>query len=297
MKKSKKTKVIAFAGGATLALAILIVASAPSNSPIHGIYKVFASPVSVVQDAFSSWGRKLKSGFHMLADADEISGEMDRLREENAALNDAARQNEILKRENQELKDMLDFQEKYTEFDTVGAEIIAGDISEMFHSFTINCGTSDGIKKGSFVVTSEGLAGVVQTAGPISSKVISIVDEQNKIIARTLENNEMLRVTGTYDDGGSYLRVDRILENSEIHIGDTLVTSNSGAIYPYGIKIGTITEIGVSEASGMRYAIAEPAVNLRTVSRVFVMTPKKDASDILNTPESSENTGEPSDGE
>ena len=66
-------------------------------------------------------------------------------------------------------------------------------------------------------------------------------------------------------------------------MGDTLVTSNSGDIYPYGIKVGVITEIGVNEASGTRYAIAEPAVNLRTVSRVFVMTPKKDASDILNS--------------
>jgi rod shape-determining protein MreC len=275
---------IAIVCGITLLFVILIAASAPSGSPIHGIYKVFASPVSVVQNAFSSLGHKVKSGFTLLFHADSVNEELEQLREENAALNDAAMKNQILERENEELKGMLDFQKKYTEFNVVGAEIIAGDVSEMFHTFTINCGTSDGIEEGSFVVTAQGLAGVVHTAGPISSKVISIVDEQNKIIARTMENNEMLRVTGTYaDEGGSYLKVDRILDNAEIHVGDTLVTSNSGDIYPYGIKVGVITEIGVNEASGTRYAIAEPAVNLRTVSRVFVMTPKKDASDILNS--------------
>lgn len=283
MKKSKKTKMIAIVCGVTLLLVVLIAASAPSGSPIHGIYKVFASPVSVVQNAFSSLGHKVKSGFTMLFHADSVNEELEQLREENAALNDAAMKNQILERENEELKGMLDFQEKYTEFNVVGAEIIAGDVSEMFHTFTINCGTSDGIEEGSFVVTAQGLAGVVHTAGPISSKVISIVDEQNKIIARTLENNEMLRVTGTYDDGGSYLKVDRILDDAEIKVGDTLVTSNSGDIYPYGIKVGVITEIGINETSGTRYAIAEPAVSLRTVSRVFVMTPKKSASDILDS--------------
>ena len=276
--------------GITLFFLVLIVASAPSGSPIHGIYKVFASPVSVVQDAFSSLGHKAKNGFDMLFHADAINSELDKLREENAALNDAAMKNQILERQNDELKGMLDFQKKYTEFDVVGAEIIAGDVSEMFHTFTINCGTSDGIEEGSFVVTSQGLAGVVQTAGPISSKVISIVDEQNKIIARTLENNEMVRVIGTYNDAsGSYLSVDRILEEADISVGDTLVTSNSGDIYPYGIKIGVITEIGVNQVSGTRYAIAQPAVNLRTIDRVFVMTPKKNANDILNSDGSGQN--------
>ena len=282
MKRSKRTKSIAIVAAVTMFLIVLMAVSAPGNSPTHGIYKLLAAPVTAMQDGFSSLGRKVKNGFYLLFHADAVNSEMNRLQEENAALNDAAMKNQILERENAELKEMLDFREKYTEFDVVGAEIIAGDVSDMYHLFTINCGTSDGIEEGSFVVTAQGLAGVVQTAGPISSKVISIVDEQNKIIARTLENNEMVRVTGTYnDDGGSYLNVDRILEEAEIHVGDTLVTSNSGDIYPYGIKVGVITEIGIREVSGTRYAVAEPAVNLRTVDRVFVMTPKKSADDIL----------------
>ena len=137
---------IAIIGGITLILVILTVASAPSGSPIHGIYKIFASPVSVIQNAFSSLGHKVKSGFTLLFNADSVNAELEELREANAALNDAAMKNEILQRENEELKGMLDFQEKYTEFNVVGAEIIAGDVSEMFHTFTINCGTSDGIE-------------------------------------------------------------------------------------------------------------------------------------------------------
>ncbi len=290
MKNQKKLKMFIIIAAITVVLAVFIVISASPSSPVHGVYKVFASPVTLVQETFSSWGKSLKNGFNLLFNADEVTSEMEQLRQENAELENAAVENEILQRENDELKGMLDFKEAHSEFDIVGAEVIAGDISEMFNTFTINCGTSDGVEEGSFVVTSDGLVGVVQTAGPISSKVISIVDEQNKIIVRTLENNEMLRVTGTYDDeGGSYLKIDRILDNAVINVGDTLVTSNSGDVYPYGIRVGMITEIGVDKASGTRYAIAEPCANLRTIDKVFVMTPKKDLSQIIQPEETAEN--------
>lgn len=285
MKNRKNTKIYIIIAAITVVLAIFMVVSSSPSSPTHGIYRVIASPVTLVQETFSSWGKSIKNGFNLLFNADQVTSELEQLREDNAALQSIAVENYILQQENAELRGMLDFKAAYSEFDIVGAEVIAGDVSEMFNTFTINCGTSDGIAEGSFVVTSEGLVGVIGTAGPISSKVISVVDEQNKLIVRTLENNEMLRVTGTYDDdGGSYLKIDRILDETVINVGDTLVTSNSGDVYPYGIGVGIVTEIGVDKTSGTRFAIAEPVVNLRTIDKVFVMTPKKDLSQII-TPE------------
>ena len=129
MNKSKRNKLIVIIGGITLLFAVLIVISSSPSSPIHGVYKVFASPVSVVQETFSSWGRQLKDGFDMLFHADEINRELEQLRSDNAALNDILTRNEILERQNEDLKGMLEFKEKYTEFDVVGAEVIAGDVS------------------------------------------------------------------------------------------------------------------------------------------------------------------------
>ena len=282
MKNRKNTKILIIIGSITVALIVLLVASASPSSPTHGVYRLFASPVNLMQEVFSDWGRSVKNGFRLLFNADEVTAEIDKLKQDNAQLENALVENEILQKENAELKGMLDFKEAYSSFDIVGAEVIAGDVSEMFNTFTINCGTSDGVEEGSFVVTSQGLVGVIGTAGPISSKVISIVDEQNKIIVRTLENNEMLRVTGTYDDeGGSFLKIDRILDDTVINEGDVLVTSNSGDVYPYGIKVGIVKEIGTDKSSGTRYAVAMPIVNLRTIDKVFVMTPKKDLSQIV----------------
>jgi len=62
-------------------------------------------------------------------------------------------------------------------------------------------------------------------------------------------------------------------------------------VYPYGIRVGVITEIGIDKASGTRYAIASPAANLRSIDKVFVMTPKKDIGQIILPEVTPENAG------
>ncbi len=272
-KKNKRIKRILIICAVLLAFVIFMIISANSQGALHKVYNVIASPVTSVQKGFSSLGKGIRDGFYYLFHSGEVTEHISELEEENAQYKDIATEKDILERENRELKAMLDYKEKYTEYDIVGGEVIAGDLTEMFNTFTINLGTSDGIKEGDFVVNSYGLLGVVKTAGPVSSKVVSILDEQNKIIARTLEGNEMVRVMGTYDDeGGKYLQIDRILDDTNINVGDTLVTTNSGNVYPYGIKIGTVIKTG--EADGIKYAVAEPVADFKRITKVFVLTAK-----------------------
>ena len=279
MKKiSKKVKVIITIAAILLVFIVFMVISANSTGALHKVYNAISSPVTSIQKAFSSIGTGIRTGFHYLFNAGEVTEYIEKLEEENASYKDIVTEKDILQRENKELKAMLEFKEKYTDYNIVGGEVIAGDLNEMFNTFTINLGTSDGIQEGDFVINSYGLLGVVKTAGPVSSKVVSILDEQNKMIARTLEGNEMVRVTGTYDDeGGKFLNVDRIPEDSTIDVGDMLVTSNAGSVYPYGIKIGKVIKVG--EADGIKYAVAEPAADFKRITKVFVLTPKYSTED------------------
>ena len=273
MKKRGNRKKLFIVAGITIVLVVLILLSAPSSGPLHGVvYDFLASPVAVVQNKFSQWGSRLSSGFNMLMHSDEIEQHISELEQENAALRDAVLENISLKRENEELKGAIIYREEYKDYRIIGGRVISGDINELYNVYTISCGASDGVKEGCFVVTSDGLAGVIQAAGPVSSKVISIVDEQNKIIVRTVEHNELLRVTGASDDNnGRYLRVDRIPKGAILEVGDTLVSSDSGQTYPSGVKVGRITKIVKDEHGSVQYAIAEPFVRLRTLDNVFVM--------------------------
>ena len=63
-----------------------------------------------------------------------------------------------------------------------------------------------------------------------------------------------------------------ITDEIDITIGDEIVTSSLGDIYPPGLRIGTVTEI-IPIATGYEsIAIVEPAVNLEQMDMVLIIT-------------------------
>ena len=65
--------------------------------------------------------------------------------------------------------------------------------------------------------------------------------------------------------------VDQIPMTASLHVGDVLVTSGLGGIFPAGIEIGEIIEIREALSVQNRQAILRPSVDMQNVSVVFVM--------------------------
>ena len=64
----------------------------------------------------------------------------------------------------------------------------------------------------------------------------------------------------------SYLSTD-----SDIKVGDRIISSGIGVVYPRGLLIGTVTEIVPDEVSRTLSAHIEPAVNLKDVVHVMII--------------------------
>ena len=168
---------------------------------------------------------------------------------------------------------MVSLKDSSDDSQLVAANVIAGDISDWFNYFIIDCGTNDGIDKNCPVITTDGLVGVVSEAGPSSSKVVTIVDEQNMMMCRIARSNELVRVRGVSSENLKYeLYVDRIANGSEMYVGDELITAASGDVFPEGISVGKISEIIVDEKTGERSARVDISVDLTVISKVYVMT-------------------------
>ncbi len=256
----------------TIVFVVLVAISSNPKSRIHSFYKVVSAPVQAVQNAFSTVGRELGSRLSVFSSYKEIKEEIDFLREENGRLNVDAQDRERLEQENEELRALLGLKEYFRDYRLAAANVIAGDFTDWYNEFTIDCGTSDGVTVGCPVVTSKGLVGIVSVAGPFSSKVMSIADEQNVIMARIVRSNELVMLRGvTTENLEYYLKLERIGANSSLYVGDVLVTAESGGVFPKGLTIGTVTEISTQTDTQLRYAIVEPAVKLQSVSEVFVL--------------------------
>ena len=275
---NKRSKITLFALAViTVALIVIIAVSGSPNSDFSFAYKIFGTPVAAVQKAFSSAGSSVKGGFEFVFSYDEMKAEMDELKEENDRIALLEDEKDWLELENSELKELISLKDYSDKYSLISANIIAHDVTDWFDCYTIDVGTSDGINKNDVVVTSSGLVGIVNEAGFTSSKIMTVVNEQNSFMCRISRSNELVRVRGVSGETLKYeLVVDRLAEGSSVFKGDKIVTAESGDVYPAGIMVGTVSDVTVNEKNGEVSATIDLAVDLKVVSKVYVMVPEAD---------------------
>jgi rod shape-determining protein MreC len=59
--------------------------------------------------------------------------------------------------------------------------------------------------------------------------------------------------------------------SATIRNSDQLLTSGDGDIYPPGLVIGTVSDVGNDETNVAKYAVISPTVDLMQVEQVFVI--------------------------
>ncbi|MCK9479335.1 MAG: rod shape-determining protein MreC [Firmicutes bacterium] len=205
---------------------------------------------------------------------------VDNLRVDNAALtqqvnslNDALRQVEHYKIENERLKALLMLKEDMTEYGIVAAEVIARDPGSWYSSFTINKGRSDGLQARQAVITSNGLVGHIHEIGAGWAKVISIIDTQSSVGAMVARTGDIAVIESDIElIRNGLCKMTHIGKNANIMTGDMVETSGLGGIYPKGILIGRIKEMSPETSGISQYAIIEPAADFEHISTVAVLT-------------------------
>lgn len=260
----------------TIAILVTIGLSALPNSKINYVSDVFSTILSPFQRFFDFSGNKINNFFAHFED-------IDRLRAENEALKKKLDEDENkidslqeLEDKNKELKQLLEIKEQYSNNKSVVANIIAKDMGNWFNIFTIDRGTKDNISNDYPVITSRGLVGRVMEADVLSSKVISIIDEDSSVSVRLSKTNDLMVVKGDVklkDEGLCIMEY--IPPDVDLSSGDKLETSGMGGIYPKGITVGKVKEVRQKTNGLDRYAIIEPSVDFKRLEEVLVLNTKE----------------------
>lgn len=154
--------------------------------------------------------------------------------------------NESLEKEIEELKDALELNRTITEYNTVNATILSRNKSYWFNTLTIDKGKKDGIKKEMAVITKKGLIGKISKVYSSSSeiKLITSEDVNNKIsVAIKTGNSETIAILNGYDTEKNLVKVVGVNKNANVEVGNEVLTSGLGGVFPKGIYIGTIEKI------------------------------------------------------
>ncbi len=156
------------------------------------------------------------------------------------------------------------------EFDTVVCKIIGYDISGRRGKIILDKGSNDGIFVKMPVVASGGLVGKVISVSPRSSTVNLLIDESFKAGALIQESRDIGIVEGNgCFCGPDCLKMRYIPLDSSVNIGEVVVTSGLGFVFPKGLPIGKIVAIGKEDNGLFLYADIKPFVNFNRLEEVI----------------------------
>lgn len=250
-----------------------VVLSASGNAWfLKDAFNVISTPFRTV---FNYCADGISGFFDYFTEFDRISAENEALRQENDELKKLQSDLEVLKEENAWLKDFLDVKNHNTTFEFTDATVVGKNSSSAHTTLMLNKGSLHGIKKGMVVITGQGLVGRVTEVGLNTSEVLCVTDISSSVGA-LVERSAMIGIVeGYYENECRFLYTTGFADISDIVVGDTLLSSGSGSIYPYGLKIGTVTSVQLDEVSRSVIATVKSAVDFNTVSRVMIITSSK----------------------
>lgn len=173
---------------------------------------------------------------------------------------------EELRKENERLRSLLDFKQG-SERRLISAFVIGRDPSNWSHSIIIDRGSADGIRPDMAVITKEALIGKIVEVGKNTSRAILITDRNFKAAALV----ERTRVTGLLSGfSPNRCQMRFIPLDADVEKGD-IVISLGGGVFPKGLLIGKIVNLGLSGDSVSRFAIIESPVRLNQLEEVFII--------------------------
>lgn len=237
---------------------------------------------SAVIYPFQWVGSRIGSGvsgfFSYFADIQDLRDEVESLQNENRELKDQLVDAEIMADENAWLYRYLTMKEERGDWSLCAASVISsatasGEGGDYATELTLNRGSASGVAAGMPVVTGSGLVGVVVEVGLNHCRVMTLLDTSVSVGAVTTRATENGLCEGDYarlHEGHATLR--NLPEEADVQVGDIVVTSGRGSVYPYGIPIGRVTEVTANAFVRTTEAAVEPFTDFSDLTQVMIVT-------------------------
>jgi rod shape-determining protein MreC len=255
-----------------LALAALFVGIQHNRAVQRGSPNPFAEAVMTLVAPLQS---ALRSAGGFLSDFGDGVLHGRRLREENRRLRqqiDRLRALEMtqeeLRQENERLRRLLRFAQAEKTRALV-ARVLAIQPSAYFHTLIVGCGQAEGVRPRMVAITDKGLVGLVYMVTRHSAHILLLTDPNASVGAR-VQRAESRAVGICRGRGEDYLVLTFLSKDADVRLGDVVVTSGLGGVYPAGIPIGIVEQVMEQRQAGMREALVKPFVDVTRVEEVLL---------------------------
>lgn len=266
-----------------LATALLLLAfhEAGILTPVENALTFVLAPV---ERGFSSFVGFFQGLFTDVRDVRDLQQEVEELRRVNEALRvENIRLREQYVAENQQLRELLNFQSDNPTYGFVGGDIVergceifpcgevmGEDTNPYLRYLIINAGTRDGIAVGMPAVSSgAALIGRVARVTP-NLAYVQLINDPGSQIAALLQGARVTGVVQGQQDGS--LIMTEILPDETVEENEIVITSGLGGLLPKGLILGQVESVTYQEAALFQDAALRPALDFRRLEVVLIIT-------------------------
>ncbi len=199
------------------------------------------------------------------------------------ALQNTSRDNEQLRRQNDELKmqvnqlqskaaeadrlsALLNFRQGQRSVPMLAARVIGTSADTASQTVYLDRGERDGIRRNMGVITPDGVVGKVIESYRDTAQVLLLTDKDSGVGAMLADSRIQSPVGGT---GEPLLSMKYIPTDDTVNMGEHVVTSGMDRIFPRDLPVGVVTEIKTGRP--FQHVRVRPAANLQRLEEVIVL--------------------------
>ncbi|MGQ9688753.1 MAG: rod shape-determining protein MreC [Desulfobaccales bacterium] len=232
---------------------------------------VFIAATAPALSGLNTVGTSLKrfwQGYFYLVEVQKENAELKRKLAEMAHKEVRFQEAQLLARRLEALLDL----KKQLALPVTGARVVAYDPSPWSRCVIIDIGAKEGVSLGLPVLSGGGIVGRIVEVYAHYAKVMLIVDRNSgadAIVQRT-------RVRGILQGkGGNRCTLEYVPKNADVEVGDLVLASGLGGIFPAGQVFGRITQVDKKTGGPFQEIVVTPGENLSTLEEVLIVKTAK----------------------
>jgi rod shape-determining protein MreC len=231
---------------------------------------VVVYPVRMIVDLpFRTWV-KMSDTF---AERDALISENHQFRRERLETESRLQRLAALEAENARLRELLDSTARIGSRALV-AEILSVDLDPYRQRFELNRGFVNGVFVGQALIDAQGVVGQVVRVGPFTSEAVLITDADHAVPVTIIRSSLRTIAVGTGDS--QRLRLPYLTNNANVAVGDLLISSGLGGVFPPGYPVGRVLDVRLRPDQSFAEIIAEPASALDRDREVLLVWNESD---------------------
>lgn len=222
---------------------------------------LFSKPTQYITGVFDN----VDSLLNTYEENKRLKGRLEEFAKLQADVNDLAS-------ENTRLREIVDKQDDLRDYEPIQATVIARNPDQWEKKVILDKGEVHGVKKNMAIITAQGLIGKVILTTPFTSSV-ELLSTQNpiyRVSAKIMGKKQAFGLIEGYDDERKELILKRIDSNIEIEVGQQVMSSGLGGIFPQGLSIGEITEVSTDDYGLTKMAYIKPAADFQLLDHVII---------------------------